>query len=69
MKPYVYSGTTGPPKGVGKAHGNHLFMVQSCGAIITAEEGDVNLLFLPLAHSFARLERFLGLYIGLTGVC
>ena len=22
-------------------------MVQSCGAIITAEEGDVNLLFLP----------------------
>ena len=41
-------------------------MVQSCGAIITAEEGDVNLLFLPLAHSFARLEAFLGLYIGLT---
>ena len=60
------SGTTGPPKGVVQTHGNHLFMVQSCGAIITAEEGDVNLLFLPLAHSFARLEAFLGLYIGLT---
>ena len=41
-------------------------MVQSCGAIIAAQEGDVNLLFLPLAHSFARLEAFLGLYIGLT---
>ena len=39
-------------------------MVQSCGAILTAEEGDVNLLFLPLAHAFARLEAFLGLYIG-----
>ena len=64
---YVYtSGTTGPPKGVVQTHGNHLFMVQSCGAIITAEEGDVNLLFLPLAHSFARLEAFLGLYLGLT---
>ena len=65
---YVYtSGTTGPPKGVVQTHGNHLFMVQSCGAIITAEEGDVNLLFLPLAHSFARLDgRFLGLYLGLT---
>jgi long-chain acyl-CoA synthetase len=64
---YVYtSGTTGPPKGVVQTHGNHLFMVQSCGQIIAAQEGDVNLLFLPLAHSFARLEEFLGLYVGLT---
>ena len=49
-----------------QTHGNHLFMVQSCSAILGAEEGDVHLLFLPLAHSFARLEAFLGLYIGLT---
>jgi long-chain acyl-CoA synthetase len=64
---YVYtSGTTGPPKGVVQTHGNHLFMVQSCGVILAAQEGDVNLLFLPLAHSFARLEAFLGLYVGLT---
>ena len=64
---YVYtSGTTGPPKGVVQTHGNHLFMVQSCGAIIAAQEGDVDLLFLPLAHSFARLEEFLGLYMGFT---
>jgi long-chain acyl-CoA synthetase len=64
---YVYtSGTTGPPKGVVQTHGNHLFMMQSCGDIIEAHEGDVDLLFLPLAHSFARLEEFLGLYIGLT---
>src|SRR5262245_3347202 len=64
---YVYtSGTTGPPKGVVQTHGNHLFMVQSCGAILAAQEGDVHLLFLPLAHSFARLEAFLGLSIGLT---
>jgi long-chain acyl-CoA synthetase len=41
-------------------------MVQSCGETVDVQEGDVNLLFLPLAHSFARLEEFLGLYIGLT---
>lgn len=64
---YVYtSGTTGPPKGVVQTHGNHLFMVQSCTEMAAISEGDVNLLFLPLAHSFARLEAFLGLYIGTT---
>jgi long-chain acyl-CoA synthetase len=64
---FVYtSGTTGPPKGVVQTHGNHLFMLQSIGSILEAQEGDVHLLFLPLAHSFARLEAFLGLYRGLT---
>src|SRR5947208_12562074 len=64
---YVYtSGTTGPPKGVVQTHGNHLFMMQSCASVIAAQEGDVNLLFLPLAHSFARSEAFLGLYMGWT---
>ena len=64
---YVYtSGTTGPPKGVVQTHGNHLFMMESCGAITDLSEGDVNLLFLPLAHSFARLESFLGFYKGWT---
>jgi long-chain acyl-CoA synthetase len=64
---YVYtSGTTGPPKGVVQTHGNHLAMLQSTAQVMEAQEGDVNLLFLPLAHSFARLEEFLGLYVGLT---
>ena len=64
---YVYtSGTTGPPKGVVQTHGNHLFMVESCSTITDAREGDVNLLFLPLAHSFARFESFLGFYQGWT---
>ena len=64
---YVYtSGTTGPPKGVVQTHGNHLFMMESCGVITDLGDGDVNLLFLPLAHSFARLECFLGLYRGWT---
>ena len=64
---YVYtSGTTGPPKGVVQTHGNHLFMMESGSAVADIGEGDVNLLFLPLAHSFARFESFLGFYQGWT---
>ncbi|MDE0207496.1 MAG: AMP-binding protein, partial [Candidatus Tectomicrobia bacterium] len=64
---YVYtSGTTGPPKGVVQTHGNHLSMMENCGGITDLAEGEVNLLFLPLAHSFARLESFLGIYQGWT---
>lgn len=53
---YVYtSGTTGPPKGVIQSHGNHLINVLQaslCGVF----GGDTELfLYLPLAHSFARL--------------
>jgi long-chain acyl-CoA synthetase len=60
------SGTTGPPKGVVQTHGNHVAAVTAGGQATPAEEGWVHLLFLPLAHSFARLESFLGPYKGLT---
>ena len=64
---YVYtSGTTGPPKGVVQTHGNHLFMMESCGVITGLGEGNVHLLFLPLAHAFARLECFLAFHRGWT---
>lgn len=59
------SGTTGPPKGVMQTHANHVAaqkMGESCAPV---EEGWVHLLFLPLAHSFARLESFIGVYRGL----
>jgi len=59
------SGTTGPPKGVMQTHGNHLAAQRNCESSATVEEGWVHLLFLPLAHSFARLEAFLGVYRGL----
>ena len=63
---YVYtSGTTGPPKGVVQTHGNHLFVLETATQATDTQEGDVHLLFLPLAHSFARLEAFLGIYNGL----
>jgi long-chain acyl-CoA synthetase len=60
------SGTTGPPKGVVQTHANHLATLRASAEATPTREGEVHLLFLPLAHSFARLESFLGVYNGLT---
>ncbi|PYM15246.1 MAG: long-chain fatty acid--CoA ligase [Candidatus Rokuibacteriota bacterium] len=60
------SGTTGPPKGVVQTHGNHVAALRSGGAATPVQGGWVHLLFLPLAHSFGRMESFLGVYHGLT---
>jgi long-chain acyl-CoA synthetase len=60
------SGTTGPPKGVVQTHGNHIAALTASKTATPIEEGWVHLLFLPLAHSFARLESFLGVLHGLT---
>jgi long-chain acyl-CoA synthetase len=60
------SGTTGPPKGVVQTHGNHVAALAASRMATPVEEGWVHLLFLPLAHSFARLESFLGVAHGLT---
>ena len=60
------SGTTGPPKGVVQTHGNHIAAVTASTKATPVEDGWVHLLFLPLAHSFARMESFLGISQGLT---
>jgi long-chain acyl-CoA synthetase len=60
------SGTTGPPKGVVQTHGNHMAALRAGHQANPVQEGWVHLLFLPLAHSFARLESFTGPYEGLT---
>ena len=60
------SGTTGPPKGVVQTHGNHMAALDSAAQTTSIAEGDIHLLFLPLAHSFARLEAFIGIHRGLT---
>jgi long-chain acyl-CoA synthetase len=60
------SGTTGPPKGVVQTHGNHMATLDSASKMAGVRDGDTHLLFLPLAHSFARLESFLGVHRGLT---
>ncbi len=58
------SGTTGPPKGVIQSHGNHLASLEAVEKLGLAREGDVDFLFLPLAHSFARMLEYLALYSG-----
>ena len=60
------SGTTGPPKGVVQTHGNHMAALGASAQTMAVEQGDVHLLFLPLAHSFGRLESFNGIFRGLT---
>jgi long-chain acyl-CoA synthetase len=59
------SGTTGPPKGVIQTHGNHMGTLASAAKMSGIQDGDTHLLFLPLAHSFARLESFIGVHRGL----
>ncbi|MFN7956348.1 MAG: long-chain fatty acid--CoA ligase [bacterium] len=60
------SGTTGNPKGVVQTHANHLAATQAAASIGLGSEDDVDLLFLPLAHSFARLEEYTQLRVGTT---
>jgi long-chain acyl-CoA synthetase len=52
------SGTTGVPKGVIQTHLNHLSMVEMLYDIGDIREDDVCLLFLPLAHSFAKAVEY-----------
>lgn len=58
---YVYtSGTTGPPKGVVQTHQNHLINVEQVShAGVFLLNGSL-FLYLPLAHSFARLAYYVG---------
>ncbi len=60
------SGTTGHPKGVVQTHGNHLATLGAAEQVTQLGPGDVHLLLLPLAHSFARHEAFIGIQLGLT---
>ncbi len=60
------SGTTGVPKGVVQTHGNHVAMLRALADIPLVRPGDVHLLFLPLAHAFARVEAFVAVHRGLT---
>jgi long-chain acyl-CoA synthetase len=58
---YVYtSGTTGPPKGVIQTHGNHLANVAQAAESGVFAVGGSMFLYLPLAHSFARLVYYVG---------
>lgn len=54
------SGTTGPPKGVVQTHLNHLANVCQAERTDLFEPNGAIFLFLPLAHSFARLVGYIG---------
>ena len=61
------SGTTGDPKGCILTHGNWWALVEAVKQIDgLMVSGDVAVLFLPLAHNFARLVQFMGAGAGLT---
>ena len=60
------SGTTGVPKGVMLSHGNITFTTQSVAQSTDVHSGDSTLLFLPLAHVFARTILYSSLYSNTT---
>ncbi|MBI2207660.1 MAG: long-chain fatty acid--CoA ligase [Candidatus Rokubacteria bacterium] len=60
------SGTTGDPKGVIQTHANHLATLAALAQLPGVRRGDTHLLFLPLAHSFARLEALMAIHRGLV---
>jgi long-chain acyl-CoA synthetase len=65
---FIYtSGTTGPPKGCMITHRNEYAMVSVVDELEDyVVEGDVMLLYLPLAHNFGRLMSLSGPYCGYT---
>ncbi len=61
------SGTTGKPKGVMLTHVNVLSNVKAILALVSVDENDVFLSFLPLSHTF---ERTIGYYLAIAaGSC
>ncbi len=64
---FIYtSGTTGPPKGCIITHANYRAMLDMTNEAGVIEQEDVAYLYLPLAHSFARLVQFGTLDLGAT---
>jgi len=65
---YIYtSGTTGPPKACMILHRHYFTMVDEVSRVDDFTlEGDVMLLFLPLAHNFGRCMSLLGARMGYT---
>jgi long-chain acyl-CoA synthetase len=62
---FVYtSGTTGPPKGVVLLHRNLVWECEAMKPTLPIDESDEQLLFLPLAHIFARVLEWMAVMKG-----
>jgi long-chain acyl-CoA synthetase len=61
------SGTTGPPKGCMMLHKNYVAVIEALEQVEQFHErGEVCLLFLPLAHTYAQLTLYTASRIGFT---
>ncbi|MFW6175338.1 MAG: AMP-dependent synthetase/ligase [Acidobacteriota bacterium] len=60
------SGTTGKPKGVVLTHDNWVYEAKAVASLGIFPEGDSLYLFLPLAHSFAKVTEVICIRIGAT---
>ena len=60
------SGTTGPPKGVVLTHANLTFECSGVHELLKIGPEDEQLLFLPLAHIFAKLLQWASIAVGST---
>ncbi len=49
------SGTTGPPKGAMLTHANFIFEIDALAKVVDVGRDDEQLLFLPMAHIFAKV--------------
>ena len=58
------SGTTGPPKGVVLVHSNMVFECEALNDALSIEDTDEQLLFLPLAHIFAKILLWASIHKG-----
>jgi len=64
---FIYtSGTTGNPKGVVLTHGNWVYEAVASAQIHVMEADDLLLLFLPMAHSFAKVIEAVWFQVGGT---
>ncbi len=60
------SGTTGLPKGAALSHANFTSTCESTKDVLAVRPSDRTVLFLPLAHIFARVVQFFSIEIGVT---